>query len=60
MMTEDAGGTWLLSPSLIFLLGSGNHCVLSTGETEAGTESLESPEGTQNWGFPARGRVAGS
>lgn len=54
------GGTWLLSPSLIFLLGSGSHCMLSTGETEAGTESLESPEGTQNWGFPARGRVAGS
>lgn len=45
-MTEDAAGTRLLSTSLIFVLGSGSpHHVLSTEETEAGTENLESPEG---------------
>lgn len=61
VMTKDAGGTQLLSPSLIFILGSGSpHHVLSIEETETATESLESPEGTQNRGFPARGRVAGS
>lgn len=45
-MTEDAAGTRLLSTSLIFVLGSSSpHHVLSTEETEAGTEKLESTEG---------------